>query len=249
MPQLTHDITSYFIQTERDLYYLGPKDVDALPSPLDDDFAGYEQWQRDLEAWSARHLPGVETFPLAPTGWLEGAPPFLGLTISPEQVRAFSAEHEYEGGESRDPLVQMYAMRFSTWRAKIERFMPRLERTRPGRETMFWVTPRGIVTAHIHPGDWCEPSAEAAELDESGLCYWSPRVVWYLARDIEPAWADIPDDAFPSGRFVQENEAPFTTIHAHAKPGWFGVAENLAQVCEWFGIQSSTVKVEEADWW
>lgn len=106
-----------------------------------------------------------------------------------------------------------------------------------------------IVTTHIHPGDWDEPSSEAQKLDESGLCYWSPRVIWYLARDIEPAWAYIADDAFPSGRFAREDEAPFTTIHAHAKPDWFGVAENLAQVCEWFGIQSSAVKVKEADYW
>ncbi|HET9048269.1 MAG TPA: hypothetical protein VFN29_04810 [Chiayiivirga sp.] len=251
MPMLIHDITSYFIEHERDLFYLGPKDQGTLSGSFDDAFEGYDQWQRDLEKWSARHLPGVETFPLAPAGWLAGAPPHLGLEITPAQVDAFAAEHECETGESRDSLVQMYAMQFSTWRAKVARYAPRLQRTTPGRDTMFWVSPHGIVAAQADPRDWDDAlRGESGEGEgESDYRYWSPRVVWYLARGIEPAWAETTCDAFPSGSLVREGDSPGITLYVRSGLEWFNVPENLAQVCAWFGIEPDSVKVEDAEGW
>ena len=251
MPMLIHDITSYFIEHERDLFYLGPKDWGAQPAWLDAAFEGYDRWQRDLEKWSVRHLPGVQTFPLAPSGWLEGAPPYLGLDISPAQVDAFAAEYEDESGESRDPLVQMYAMQFSTWRAQVARYTPRMQRTTPGRETLFWVSPLGIVAAQRDPRDWDD--ALRGESDDGGDepddRYWSPRVVWYLARMIEPVWAEVPCDAFPSGSLVRESDLPCITLSVRSGMDWFHFPENLAQVCAWFGIKPDAVKVEDADEW
>lgn len=130
MPQLVHNITTYFFEKQRDLYFIRFTQVDRSFMGLAENCVPDEiPGRKELLIWLKENLPHVEVGPIytftSDSGLLIA--PYDGslyIDFSKEDAKKYDEFWENSDGSCKDPRWQCYIYSFEMYKEKYNGRIP-----------------------------------------------------------------------------------------------------------------------------